>query len=52
MTDHHQHHHPAGQHPPATVAPSILRLSVAARVGYVSLLVAAIWAAVVWTMGS
>jgi hypothetical protein len=51
MTEHHHHHHPHGQaHPPATVAPSILRLSAFQRLAFVSVLIALIWAAVYWAM--
>jgi hypothetical protein len=47
----HHHHHPLGHaHPPAAIAPSILRLSVVERLGIVSVLIAAIWAAVFWAM--
>ena len=51
MTEHHHHHHPHGQaHPPAVVAPSILRLSAIERLAFVSVLIALIWAAVYWAM--
>jgi hypothetical protein len=47
----HHHHHPPGHaHPPAAIAPSILRLSVVERLGIVSVLIALIWAAVFWAM--
>ena len=47
MSQHHHHHHPLGHaHPPAAIAPSILRLSVFERLVVVSALIAAIWAAV------
>ena len=47
---HHHHHHPGQVHPPASVHPSILRLSVFERLGIVSALIAAIWAAVFWAL--
>jgi hypothetical protein len=47
---HHQHHHPGRGHPPASVAPSILRLSVAQRLAISGALVALVWAAVIWAM--
>jgi hypothetical protein len=55
MTDHdhhghHHHHHPGHAHPPAGVAPSILRLSVLQRLGFAGGLIAAIWAAAYWAM--
>jgi hypothetical protein len=53
MTHHdhdHHHHHPGRGHPPASVAPSILRLSAPERLMAVSVLIAALWAAVYWVM--
>jgi hypothetical protein len=51
MTEHHHHHHPLGHaHPPAAVAPSILRLSAIERLASVSVLIVLIWAAVYWAM--
>jgi hypothetical protein len=48
---HHSHHHPQGQaHPPAAVAPSILRLSVIERLGIAILLISVIWSAVFWAI--
>lgn len=48
---HHHHHHPQGEaHPPAAIAPSILRLSAAQRLGMALALIAVIWAAVFWAM--
>jgi hypothetical protein len=54
--DHHgvhpHHHHPAGQpHPAATISVSILRLSAFERLAAVALLIALLWAAVLWAMG-
>ncbi len=49
--DHRHHHHPPGQgHPPASIAPSILRMSVMERLAIAAVLIAALWAAVVWAM--
>jgi len=53
MSDHHSHHHHhhAGHvHPPATVHPSILRLSMLERLAASAAVIAAIWAAVFWAM--
>ena len=48
--DHHGHHHhdPGHAHPPAGVAPSILRLSALERLGVAAGLIALLWAAVFW----
>ena len=43
----HHHHHPGHAHPPATVSPSILRLSALERLAAVAVLIAALWGAVV-----
>jgi hypothetical protein len=51
MAAQHHHHHPLGQaHPPASLAPSILRLSASRRLGIVVVFAALIWAAVWWAM--
>jgi len=48
---HHHHHHPPGVgHPPATVAPSILRMSLFERLGIAMVLIAVLWGAVFWAM--
>ena len=47
---HHHHHHPEHAHPPARVAPSILRLSVLQRLGFAAGLIALLWAAAFWAM--
>jgi hypothetical protein len=47
---HHHHHHAGHTHPPAVVSLSILRLSAAERLMAVSVLIAALWAAVYWVM--
>jgi len=48
--DHHHHHHPGQVHPPATMRPSILRLSLPERLGAATGVIALIWAAVFWAM--
>ena len=48
----HHHHHPGHAHPPATVSPSILRLSALERLAAVAVLIAALWGAVIWAMAS
>jgi hypothetical protein len=51
MTEHHHHHHPHGHaHPPATVGPSILRLSGFERLAIALVLIAVVWAAAFWVM--
>ncbi len=47
MSDHAHHHHPGHAHPPATVSPSILRLSALERLAAVAVLIVALWGAVV-----
>ena len=46
----HHHHHLGHAHPPATISPSILRLSALVRLAAVAALIAALWAAVFWAM--
>jgi hypothetical protein len=48
----HHHHHPGRAHPPATVSPSILRLSAVERLAAVAVLNAALWGAVLWALAS
>jgi hypothetical protein len=48
----HTHNHPGRAHPPATVSPSILRLSALERLAAVAVLIAALWGAVFWAMGA
>jgi hypothetical protein len=48
----HHHHHPGQAHPPATISPSILRLSAAERLSAAAVLIALIWGAVIWAMAS
>jgi hypothetical protein len=43
------HHHAPGAHP-VTVPPSILRLSAWERLAFVAVVVACLWAAVLWAM--
>jgi len=48
---HHRHHHAArGAHPPATVSPSILRMTLGERLVVVVVIIAVIWAAVFWAI--
>jgi len=47
---HEHHHHPGEGHPPATVAPSILRLSALQRLAAAGAMIGLIWVAVVWAM--
>jgi len=48
---HHHHHHHAGHvHPPATVHPSILRLSALERLAAAGGVIAILWAVVFWAM--
>jgi hypothetical protein len=48
---HQHHHHPAGQgHPAAAVSPSLLRLSVPARLAVAAAFIALLWSAVFWAM--
>jgi hypothetical protein len=44
------HHHSGEPHPPPALAPSLLRLSVGARMMLAGGLIAAIWAVVLWAM--
>jgi hypothetical protein len=46
----HQHHHSGHAHPPASVAPSILRLSAAERLIAVGAVIVLLWGAVFWAM--
>jgi len=48
----HHHHHPGRSHPPATVSPSILRLSALERLAAAAVLIVALWGAVLWAMAS
>ena len=43
---------PGHVHPPATVSPSILRLSALERLAAVAVVVAVLWGAVFWAMAS
>jgi hypothetical protein len=43
------HHHAPGAHP-ITVPPSILRLSAWERLAVVAVIIACLWAAVLWAM--
>jgi hypothetical protein len=46
----HNHHHPGRGHPPASISPSILRMSVVQRFAISGALTALLWAAVIWAM--
>jgi hypothetical protein len=46
----HHHHHPGHAHPPATVAPSILRMSAFERLGISAVAIVALWGAVLWAI--
>jgi hypothetical protein len=50
--DHHHHHHPGEGHPPASISPSILRLSAIERLAAAAVLIVLIWAAVFWAMSA
>ena len=50
MEPHHHHHHPGRAHPPATVAPSILRLSALERLAMAAVVIVVLWGAVFWAM--
>jgi hypothetical protein len=51
MEPHHHHHHHAGHaHPPATVAPSILRMSALERLSFAAIAIVALWGAVLWAI--
>jgi hypothetical protein len=46
----HHHHHAGHGHPPAVIAPSLLRMALAERLGAVAILIAVIWGVVLWAM--
>ncbi len=46
----HPHHHPGRGHPPASISPSILRLSVFERLLVSGAIIALLWVAVIWAM--
>ena len=47
---HHDHHHPGRTHPPASIAPSILRMAGWQRLAGAAFLIAVIWTVVLWAM--
>jgi hypothetical protein len=50
-THDHTHHHGPGQgHPPARIGPSLLRMTVVARLAFAAALIAVLWAVVIWSM--
>jgi len=51
MEPHHHHHH-GHEHPPASISPSILRLSALERLAAVAVIIAALWGAVIWAMNT
>jgi hypothetical protein len=46
----HHHHHPGAGHPPARIAPSLMRLPVTGRLAAAAALILMIWSAVLWAM--
>ena len=50
--DAHHHHHAGHAHPPARVAPSILRLSALERIAAVAVVIVVLWGAVIWAMAT
>ena len=44
------HHHAGAPHPSAAISPSLLRLSAIQRLAIAGVLIALIWAAVLWAM--
>jgi hypothetical protein len=46
----HHHHHPGQGHPPASISPSILRMSVLQRLAIAAALIVLLWSAVIWAM--
>jgi hypothetical protein len=46
----HPHHHPGRGHPPASISPSILRMSVLQRLAIAAALIVVLWGAVFWAM--
>lgn len=50
MATHHHHHHPDNEHPPASVHPSILRLSALERLVAALLVIVVLWGAVYLAM--
>jgi hypothetical protein len=47
----HHHDHPGQGHPPATIAPSILRMSVFERLTMAAAMIALLWGVVFWAVG-
>jgi hypothetical protein len=50
--DHHHHHDPGHAHPPATVAPSILRMSALERLAAVTVVIVVLWGTVMWALAN
>jgi hypothetical protein len=50
-THHLHHHHPADRgHPPAVIAPSLLRMALVGRLATVAGIIVVIWGTVLWAM--
>jgi hypothetical protein len=49
---HHHHHHPGRAHPPASVSPSILRMSALERLAAVAVVIAVLWGVVMWALAN
>jgi hypothetical protein len=49
--EHHHHHHVGNVHPPAALAPSLLRSSVGQRLALAAGVAAALWLCVLWAIG-
>jgi hypothetical protein len=45
------HHHGGEAHPSPTISPSLLRLAAPERLAVAGIVIAVIWAAVLWTIG-
>jgi hypothetical protein len=46
----HHHHREGHAHPAATVSPSLLRMSAAERLAAAAVIIAVLWAAVLWAI--
>jgi hypothetical protein len=46
----HHHHAPGHAHPPASVSPSILRLSAWERLSVAAVIIVVLWGAVAWAI--
>jgi hypothetical protein len=50
MSNQRHHHHPGHAHPPASVHPSIMRLSAPERLAAATLVIVVLWGVVYWAM--